>query len=149
MRTGECCNTSVVVAQRSTSIVEAAQLMREFHVGALVVVDPDGGTARPVGMVTDRDLVIEILAEEAPASGITVGDIMSSDLVTAGWDNELLDTLDRMRSEGVRRIPVVGATGALMGLLAVDDVLDLLAEAVGRVPQLVRHQQNIEAQRRT
>lgn len=46
MRAGECCNTSVVIAQRSTSIVEAAQLMREFHVGALVVVDPDGGTAR-------------------------------------------------------------------------------------------------------
>jgi CBS domain-containing protein len=148
MRVGECCNTTVVVAQRRTGIAEAAKLMREYHVGTLVVVESDDGEPHPVGMVTDRDLVIEVLAEDAPVGSLTVGDIMSQDIVTAGAGDDLLDTLDRMRAEGLRRMPVVDAAGALAGILSVDDALELLAEAIGRVPRLVRGQQDREAQRR-
>ncbi|MDR3419574.1 MAG: CBS domain-containing protein [Nevskia sp.] len=148
MRVGECCNRAVVVARRNTGITQAAQLMREFHVGTLVVVDSDGERARPAGMVTDRDLVMEVLAECAPVDSLTVGDIMTSDILTARLSDELLDTLDRMGEGGVRRVPVVDSDGGLAGILSVDDVLGMLADAVGRVPRLVRCQLDSEAVRR-
>lgn len=148
MRVADCCNATVVVAQPTTGVTEAAKIMREFHVGTLVVVESDAGKPHPVGMVTDRDLVVEILAEEAPADELTVGDVMSREIVTAHWNDDLLETLDLMRSQGVRRMPVVNEAGELAGILAVDDVLELLVDAIGHVPQLVRTQQHHESLRR-
>ncbi|MBL6750959.1 MAG: CBS domain-containing protein [Nevskia sp.] len=148
MRVGEACNRTVVVATADTAIVEAAQLMRQYHVGTLVVVERDGQTARPVGMVTDRDVVVEVVAKEVPLERVVLGDIMSTEITIANEDDDLLETLDRMRDRGVRRMPVIGQGGALIGILAVDDVLELLAETIGRIPQLVRFEQQVEARHR-
>ncbi len=147
MRVVECCNKSVLVAQRQTSAREAARMMRDLHVGSVVVVDPCGDSVAPVGMITDRDLVIEILAKGAAPEQVMLGDIMSSHVVTADCDDDLLVTLDRMRESGVRRVPVVNDDGTLAGILCLDDVLEFLAGALGRVPQLVRNQQYIESHR--
>lgn len=148
MRTGEACNRTVVMAEVGTGIVEAAQRMREHHVGTLVVVREDGDAPHPVGIVTDRDVVIEVVAKRAPIDTLTVADIMTRELVSCDEDEDLLLAFDRMRHKGIRRMPVVNRRGALVGLLAVDDVIELLAELIARVPKLVQREQQVEMRNR-
>ena len=148
MRVGEYCGAVVAVAHRDTSVTGAAQLMRKYHVGALVVVDDTAPRPRPVGMVTDRDLVVEVLAGEANAEQLTVGDVMSADLATAQWDESLTPVLERMCAQGVRRMPGGDETGALAGVISVDDVLEPLVEALAQIPAVVRGQRYQEAERR-
>ena len=118
MPVGEICNREVVFAARTTTIVEAAQLMRRYHVGDLVVADEVEGRRVPVGMVTDRDLVVEVLAREQPFAACTVDAVMSAGVVCVPETAGLIETIQLMRSHGVRRLPVVDANGALIGILA-------------------------------
>jgi CBS domain-containing protein len=149
MRVTDCCNTTIVVADRGTGVVDAARLMRENHVGSIVIVERDTAQVeRPVGIVTDRDLVIEVLAEDVDPHGVTLGDIMGGDVVTAEQSDDLFETLDRMRDAGIRRVPVVDEDGGLSGILSVDDALDVLADALGRLPRLVRTEIETESVRR-
>ena len=141
MTIGTICSRDTIFTTRSSSIVDAAQLMRENHVGDLVVVDEQAGRRVPVGIVTDRDLVVEILAKQVEPGSVTIGDIMSGELVTARESDGLFDTLQRMRAKGVRRVPVVGADGALAGIVAVDDFLDLFAEEITALARLVSREQ--------
>lgn len=145
MRVAECSTRKVVVARRSTSIAEAARLMRQYHIGALVVTGDGADDVKPVGIVTDRDLVVEILAKEIDPTDVSVGDVMSPDLVVAREDDDLFQTLDMMRERGVRRVPVIDDDAQLAGILSVDDVLALLASAISRVPQLMRTERSNEA----
>ena len=144
MTIGTICNRDTVFTTRNSSIVDAAQLMRDHHVGDLVVVDEQAGRRVPVGIVTDRDLVIEILARQVEPGSVTIGDIMSGELVTARESDGLFDTLQHMRAKGVRRVPVVDAGGALAGIVAVDDFLDLLAEEISALARLVSREQTRE-----
>jgi CBS domain-containing protein len=141
MTIGTICNRDTIFTTRNSSIVEAAQLMREHHVGDLVVVDEQAGRRVPVGIVTDRDLVVEILAKQVEPGTVTIGDVMTGDLVTARESDGLFDTLQRMRAKGVRRVPVVDAGGALIGIVAVDDFLDLFAEEITALARLVSREQ--------
>jgi predicted transcriptional regulator len=147
MQVKDCCSSAVVVAQRGTGVVEAARLMRNHHVGVLVVVAEGNKGQVPVGMVTDRDLVVEVMADGVPASDVAVGDVMSTELAVARLDEDLLAAMSRMRVQGVRRVPVVDSEGVLKGILSVDDALAFLADAVGDVPQIVRNQRDYEADR--
>jgi len=122
--------------------------MREYHVGAMVVIDEQGEKRIPVGIVTDRDLVIEVLAQGVPPETVTVSDMMSAALITAHENDDLMDTLKRMRTKGVRRVPVVGTDGALLGILSVDDVIDLLAEELTDLARLITREQQHEHDRR-
>ena len=88
--------------------------MREHHVGGLVVVKEKSGKRVPVGIVTDRDLVIEVIAEGVDMGDISVGDIMSDQLVTAREGDDLLETIKMMRARGIRRLPVIDDDGALL-----------------------------------
>jgi len=149
MSVGEVCNRNVVFIDKEGSIVEAAQLMRSHHVGTLVVVDPSRGKhASPVGIVTDRDLVIEIVAQEIDLNSATVGDVMSDHLVTVREDDDLLDTIKLMRSKGVRRVPVLAQDESLVGIISVDDIIDLLAEQLSDVVGLMLREQAREKSHR-
>jgi CBS domain-containing protein len=148
MNLSELCNRNVITAGRSTSVIEAAGLMREYHVGNLVVVDGDSEAGRPVGLVTDRDLVVEVLAEGVPAEELTVGDVMSEEPITALEDADALETLRRMRIAGVRRMPVVDRAGALKGIVTVDDLLQMLSESMTDVISLIVREIKTEAARR-
>lgn len=128
MDVGRVCNRSVHVALKDTPIREAARLMRQLHVGDLIVVEEDGKGQRPVGIVTDRDIVVEVLGEDVAESEVSVGDIMSTELLTAHENDCVLDTIKRMRNHGVRRVPVVDSKRILTGVLAVDDLIPLMAE---------------------
>jgi CBS domain-containing protein len=110
------------------SIPEVAQLMRQHHVGDVVVVDEINGKLVPVGIVTDRDIVIQIIAPSLDLDDFSVGDIMSPQLVSVQEKDGIFETIRLMRTKGIRRIPVVDAQDGLIGIVAADDILDLLAE---------------------
>ena len=141
MSVGEFCNREVVVVQRAETARGAAQLMRQFHVGDVIVVDERGGRRLPVGIVTDRDLTIEILAEGVDPDVITVGDVMSGDLITAEEHEDTWDCLQQMRNRGVRRMPVVDRDGGLVGIMTVDDYINVFAEQLEDLVRLVTREQ--------
>jgi len=148
MKVGEVCNREVVVVDREAAILEAAQLMRRHHVGDVVVTEGKNGGRVPVGILTDRDIVVELLAEQVPLEAVAVGDAMSAELLTAGEDEEIMDVIQRMRGRGVRRVPVTDRNGALAGILAVDDLIDLVAEQLGDLVQLIGNERQREQKRR-
>jgi len=148
MSVGTFCNRDTVILRKEDSVVEAAKLMREFHVGSAVVVEESGGGAKPVGIVTDRDLVVEILAAELDPNAVTVGDIMSYELITAGEEDGLWETLQRMRIKGVRRIPVVNRQGFLAGILTSDDLLEILAGELAELVKIIGKEQEREQKTR-
>ena len=148
MPVGEICNREVVVAERTTTIVEAARLMRRYHVGDLVVVDEVQGRRVPVGMVTDRDMVVEVIAREQPFASCTVSAIMSATVVCVPETAGVIEAIQLMRSHGVRGVPVVDAGGALVGSLAADDLLDLLAEELSALARIAPRGQEREVRSR-
>jgi len=149
MSAGEYCNREVVVVERSEAVREAVRLMREHHVGSVVVVEKRGDQATPIGILTDRDIVIEVLAEDVDPAGVNIGDIMTAEPVTVQQSATLLESLEVMRQHGVRRLLVVDDKDHLLGVLAVDDILELLGEQIGAVVALIGAEQNHERQRRS
>lgn len=148
MPISEICNREVIIVQRETTVHEAAKLMRQHHVGSVVVVEERKGVRVPVGIVTDRDLVVEIMAPDLVQMVITVGDIMGPKLVTVQDDMGIYESIQYMRGEGVRRLPVVDSKGGLIGILALDDLLELLAEELLELSRLVKHEQKKESMTR-
>ncbi len=148
MRVGEVCNREVVVIGREATLLEAAKLMRNQHVGTVVVVEEQDGHPIPVGILTDRDMVIALVAEEVPLNAVSVGDVMSFELIIARESDDLFATVEHMRERGIRRLPVVAENGGLVGILAVDDVLELLAEQFNALVRLVACERRLEEQQR-
>ncbi|MGH8762405.1 MAG: CBS domain-containing protein [Nitrosospira sp.] len=148
MPVGEICNRDVVILQRDATILDAAQLMREHHVGDVLVVEERDGARIPVGIVTDRDLVVEIMATGLDPTVITVGDIMVPELVTVKESAGVFETVQYMRSKAVRRLPIVDENGMLAGILALDDLLELLSEEFLAIVKLVRVQRQKETKQR-
>jgi CBS domain-containing protein len=148
MSAGEYCNREVIVIDKTESVREAITLMRSHHVGDVVVVDQKDGARRPLGILTDRDIVLEILAEGVDLEAVNVGDVMSYELETVGEDVKLLDAIKVMSIKGIRRLPVVGAQGNLVGILAVDDVLELISEQLSDLVGLIARQRVRESTRR-
>ena len=141
MRVSEICTRGVEHATRHVGVVDVAKQMRRDHVGDIVVVDVFEGRYVPVGIVTDRDIVIAALASDsANVQDLEVGDIMTQDPITASEDEDVKDVLRRMQRGGVRRVPVVDATGSLAGILSMDDVLVALSDELSRLSQLAAHQ---------
>jgi CBS domain-containing protein len=131
MNAGELCNREVVIAYRNTPLVEAARLMREHHVGSLVVVVDRLSERVPVGILTDRDIVVAVVAKEVEPRTLTAGDVATGELLTVREQDGIPDALRLMREKGVRRVPVLTHSGALAGILTIDDLLDLMAEELG------------------
>jgi len=123
--------------------------MRTHHVGDLVVVDQREGRNHPVGIVTDRDIVVEVVAAGVSPDALKVGDIMGPEVATVRESEGLFEALRYMRDKGVRRMPVVDSSGALVGILTLDDLLGLLAEEMTELAKLVSHERQREATGRT
>jgi len=149
MFAGEYCNRDVVIASESDSLRDAIQLMRNHHVGDVVVVENVAGNKTPVGILTDRDIVLEVLAQDVDIDSVTVGDVMSDQLVTVTDDTGIAETLDVMRAHGIRRLPVIDRAGALQGIISIDDFLELMAEQVQKLAILVKTEQRHEKRVRT
>jgi len=149
MSIGEFCNREVVYALRDTTVMEAAALMRSHHVGSLVVVDVVGGGKRkPVGIVTDRDIIVEVTATGLDPKTMTTGDIMSSQLAMVHEEDTVEQTMEMMRFKGVRRLPVVDRDGGLAGIITIDDLLELVAENLIELTRIISREQAEEARGR-
>ena len=140
---GAICTRSVVIAFRSTAVNEAARLMREQHVGCLVVVDETDAGRVVAGMLTDRDIVMAIVAHDLDARTLRIEDVMSVDLVTAREDDSVMDLIATMRRKGVRRVPVVDARSVLIGLVTLDDVLEIIVQELSTLVEAI----NVERKR--
>lgn len=149
MSAGEYCNRDVVVVEKTESVREAVNLMRSNHVGDVVVVEMCENASIPVGILTDRDIVVEILAEDVDLDAVSVGDVMSYQLVTTSEETKLLDALDLMKEKGVRRLPVVNKQGELQGILSVDDMLELVVEQLSDIVGLVSKEIKNEGTKRS
>lgn len=145
MAVGEICNREVVIAEKNLSVKEAAELMRNHHVGDLVVTEDRAGRKHPVGIVTDRDIVVEVVAAGVNPEALTVADIMGPELATVRESEGLYEAMRYMHGKGVRRMPVVDRDGGLVGILTLDDLLSLLAEELTELAKLVSHERQHEA----
>ncbi len=148
MPIGELCSREVVFVRREDSIREAAQLMRQHHVGDVLVVDEKDAQRVPVGIVTDRDIVVEVVAKNVDLDVVTVGDIMSFQLVSARDTDGVYETIQLMRMKGVRRLPIVNARGGLVGILALDDIIELLAEELSALAKVIAREQAQEKKKK-
>lgn len=144
MPIGEFANREVVVVQAQDTVSEAARLMRQHHVGAVLVVQMRDGKRIPVGIVTDRDLVVEVMATELDPDVITVGDIMAPHLFAVKEDLGVFESIQHMNARGVRRLPVTDESGALVGIVSLDDLIGLLAEELGALNKLITQEQKKE-----
>jgi CBS domain-containing protein len=144
----EICNRDVIVVGKGSPTQEAIMLMREYHVGDVVVVEQRNGVNYPVGILTDRDIVIELLAEDVPIDSVTVGDIMSYELLSVTEEDSIETAINLMRKKGVRRLPVINEAGALEGILTLDDLIDLIAEQMKDLAGLITKQQTREKKTR-
>ena len=148
MAVGEICNREVVFARRNHSVKEAAELMRQYHVGDLVLVDESNGRRIPCGIVTDRDIVVEVVATSLDADTITTGDIMTPSPLIVKEEDDASDTVRIMCLHGVRRVPVISAAGSLIGVLSVNDLLVKCAEDVSVLSILSARQRRRERSER-
>jgi CBS domain-containing protein len=140
------CRCELLTVRPTDEVLVAARLMREKHVGCLAVVDQveSGKHPRPVGVLTDRDIVVAVVAQAIDPARVSVGDIMTRAPVTANGTDSPEQAARTMRRAGVRRLPVVDQQGELVGVVSLDDVLEYLAGELQSVAAAIRHEQQVE-----
>jgi CBS domain-containing protein len=146
MNAYELCQRHVVTVRRHEDLTTAAWIMRERNVGCLVVVDPAGvsGGERPVGMLTDRDIVTSVIARNTDLQSLVVAEVMSEP-ITVSIHGTIDDALLRMRNGGVRRVAVVDDRGRLAGILALDDIYEHLERRAPFAATPIRRDARLEA----
>jgi CBS domain-containing protein len=148
MSIGQFCNRNVVTVSRDTPVVEAAGLMRQHHVGTVLVVEQAGDERKPVGIITDRDIVVEVVAPGLDPQLLKVGDLMTGQLAAIDEDAGYTETIREMSLRGFRRMPVVCKTGALVGIITADDILHHLASPLAALSDLAGRSRRFEAMTR-
>lgn len=145
MNIGELCTRAVIFVDRNESVRQAAELMRQHHVGDLVVIDASSAYRAPIGMLTDRDIAVEVVALGVDPGNVKAADIMSRRLVVARESESQTEVAQRMRDAGVRRIPVVAADGTLVGILSMDDLLEAVTDELSALTRISEKQRFHEA----
>jgi CBS domain-containing protein len=140
MKILEIASAPVFVAHPGEPLAAAAREMRARDVGALVVVDPRAPRQRPVGMLTDRDILCGQLAQSADVHCLTVEDVMTRDPLTVSAGAELTEAIEKMSARGVRRAPVVDESGTLVGIITLDEILPVLAQELHQLADIAQLQ---------
>lgn len=149
MKVGDLCSPNVVVAEPLASLREAALAMRNSHVGALVVVERKAGVVQPVGILTDRDIVVAVIAVPgARPEDIRVGDAMSQPLAVAREDDGVFEAIQVMRERAVRRLPVIARDGSLRGIVTLDDLLSVVSTELANLAEALRWERKRELDER-
>jgi CBS domain-containing protein len=148
MNVSDFSNPFVATVSRATPLTDAARLMRERHVGSVVVVEESGMGRVPVGMLTDRDIVVAVVAGEVDPRTLTAGEVMSGELVTVRPGDSAEHALQVMRRRGIRRVPVVSEAGTLAGIVALDDLLEKVAEQLSDAVRAIASEQVHETRAR-
>ena len=140
MPIGDLCTHQVATIERSANVHQAARLMREQHVGDVLVCDRKDGRQIPVGILTDRDIVVGLIALDIPTHDVKVEDVMTPTLVTVRSDQGVFETIQLMEKYGVRRLPVIDPNGSLCGIVSSGDLLGLLSEEIVSISKLSERQ---------
>jgi predicted transcriptional regulator len=148
MKVGDICRRAVVAIDNGMDVIAAAELMRQQHVGFLIVYRSGDELRQPIGVLTDRDLVIEIIARKVDPAVLTVDDVMTRHPLVARETEELGDVLQAMRTAGIRRVPVADTRGALVGVVAIDDAFDVITGFMCDITGLVKNEQRQERRAR-
>ncbi|HEX6005273.1 MAG TPA: CBS domain-containing protein [Burkholderiales bacterium] len=135
---------SVVSVPRSKTLQQAAILMRDFHVGALLVTEDAPNTDQAIGIVTDRDLVVQALAEGAMPDELRIDQVMTPEIAGVSESADAHEAMTTMRDAGVRRLAVTGEGGAVVGILSLDDVIDALSIELENVAGVIRSERGHE-----
>lgn len=151
MSLSNLCHREVMTIMDTNTLTEAARVMRYQHVGYLVVLQPDGEAKPPkiVGVLTDRDIVVAAVARDQDLKTLKVRDVMTTNPLLLHLESSLEGALGLMRDSGVRRAPVVGENGELMGLLALDDLLERFAENLNSLATTISNERRNEIVTRT
>lgn len=144
MKLKELCTPDVASCTAEITALHAARLMRDHHVGDLVILDENSDDGTPIGIVTDRDIVVEVLARDLDPTKVTVRDIMRVPLVIARASEEVEQALERMRAHGVRRVPMLDDEGRLAGIVSLDDLLRRLATDAAALAEVIAREQDRE-----
>lgn len=148
MKLKDLCVLDVAFCTPDVTVVEAARLMRQHHTGDLVVLDDADEEREPVGIITDRDIVLEVLAKGRDPGRTTVREIMSTQLVVASDSEDYAEALQRMATHGVRRVPVVDDKRCVLGIVTLDDMLRVHAAQANRLLDIVGKEQAREQRTR-
>ena len=148
MHIRDICTSDAAHCTRDETVQGAALMMRRLHVGDVIVVDRFDGASVPVGIVTDRDIVVSVIAPGLDPASLQVGDIMTDDLLTARDTDDVYETIEHMRLRGIRRVPMIDAKGNLTGVVSADDLLEFLAEEMGELSRISPYQQAHEKRAR-
>jgi CBS domain-containing protein len=144
MTIGSICTRKVITVDRGIDIAAAAGVMRDNHIGYLIVTVARSAGSAPIGVITDRDIVVKVLAKDVDPDTLTVGGVMTPEPLTAADDDGISETLRRMRRLGVRRVPVDGPGGAVSGAVSIDVVVDHLMGQLSHVSGSMRNELKLE-----
>ena len=133
----KCCREQVVTVSPDTPAVEVARIMGEKNVGSVVIVTGDN---RPVGVITDRDLTIRVMAQEKNPGEVRAEDIQTRDVITFQDSMGIYEAIQKMTAEGIRRMPVVDDTGRLIGIVTMDDIIRMLGEEMAAIAKNIEKQ---------
>ena len=132
----EYCTKQVITALGNQTVFDAAKQMRDKNVGSIVVLDSD---KKPIGMVTDRDIVVNVVALGKDSKSTLLKDIMSKNAVVLRQDQGIFETTQMMSEKGVRRIPVVDAEGKLAGIICLDDLMMTFGREVANIAAAIAY----------
>lgn len=150
MNVGSICTRRVITTHPQLDVQAAAELMRQEHVGFLVVVpEQPRGPQPPLGVITDRDITISVVAKRADPAALRVGDVMSIQPVLVAESDSIDVALRTMRRAGIRRVPVVNGRAEVVGVLSLDDLLEFVAREMESLSGAVRNGRRIEGATRT
>lgn len=139
---------SLIATQRSNSLQKAAALMRQHHVGALLVTDDEPHCDRAIGIITDRDLVVQVIADGISPEKRTIGEVMTHGISTISDTSDVHEAIEVMRSDGIRRLAVADEHGTLLGVLSFDDVIDAIAVELSSLADSIRSEREREISER-
>jgi CBS domain-containing protein len=135
------CSKAVVTISPDATVLEATKLMQSKHIGCLVVIDE----SRPIGILTDRDIVLKLVASEKKPAETAVKEIMTVNPTMVNVNYDLLDAVRLMRNRGVRRLPIVDEHRHLLGIITMDDLLTAFSAEVGNLAGAVQKELGLEA----
>lgn len=147
MNVGEVCSREVYILKADEPLATAVAEMLKRHIGAIVVVETEPNCVRPVGIVTDRDVIRGQVSLKKDLPDLTVRDVMTRGPLCVSETCGIAEAIEHMRARGVRRAPVVNDSGDLVGIASLDDLLPIVAGelgALGALARLVGHQASLE-----
>lgn len=137
MKIGEICTRQVVTMTKDANAYELSYLMAKEHVGSVIIVEQAAAGYQPIGIVTDRDVVLQVTAKKLDPESTTAQDLMTGELVTGYLAWGITETMRHMHRHGIRRLPIVDHNQLLVGIVTIDDLIDVVMSELGELSETI------------